>query len=178
MPTEEALEQARRLAGRNIAFLRQGQELIAALTDADFSATAPSGLRGGVGPHFRHVLDHYECFLDGLDARNVDYDRRERDPSVETQRGAADAKIEQIVERLARLSPADADVALSVRVDSGEGGERHVSHSSVGRELQFLVSHTVHHYAVIAVMLRVRGIDPGRDFGVAPSTLKHELATR
>jgi hypothetical protein len=48
------------------------------------------------------------------------------------------------------------------------------SGTSVGRELQFLVSHTVHHYAVIAAMLRPQGVEPGADFGVAPSTLVYE----
>ena len=48
------------------------------------------------------------------------------------------------------------------------------SATSVVRELQFLASHTVHHYAVIAAMLRPQGVEPGDDFGVAPSTLQYE----
>ena len=45
------------------------------------------------------------------------------------------------------------------------------SRSSLLRELQFALSHTVHHYAIIARQLRERGAEPGADFGVAPSTL-------
>jgi len=45
--------------------------------------------------------------------------------------------------------------------------------SSVLRELDFLQSHTVHHYSLIAMLLRLHEIDPGEDFGVAPSTLKY-----
>lgn len=168
---------ARSLAERNIAMLSQGRALLTRLSDEDYTAAAPSGLRGGVGPHLRHVLDHYDCFLDGLDQGAVDYDRRERDTAVETDRSAALAKLEQIVSRLRGLERIEAEGLLIVRVDSGEDGQPFEGASSVGRELQFLVSHTVHHYAVIAVMLRVRGIDPGRDFGVAPSTLKHEAGT-
>jgi hypothetical protein len=44
----------------------------------------------------------------------------------------------------------------------------------VARELQFLQSHTVHHYAVIHLMLLQQGIRPDPEFGVAPSTLRHE----
>ena len=42
-----------------------------------------------------------------------------------------------------------------------------------GRELLFLISHTVHHFALIAFMLRSFGIEPGDKFGVAPSTLRY-----
>src|SRR5262245_51244700 len=45
--------------------------------------------------------------------------------------------------------------------------------SSLKRELQFLLSHTTHHYALIALALRSRGFEPGSEFGVAPSTLRH-----
>jgi hypothetical protein len=45
--------------------------------------------------------------------------------------------------------------------------------STVARELQFLLSHTVHHYALIALILRLQGFEPGEEFGVAPSTLAH-----
>jgi hypothetical protein len=38
----------------------------------------------------------------------------------------------------------------------------------------------VHHYALIGALLRVQGVDPGAEFGVAPSTLEHrrQLAAR
>jgi uncharacterized damage-inducible protein DinB len=169
---------ARSLTERNIAILAQGRDLLARLTDDEYVAAAPSGLRGGVGPHFRHVLDHYELFLAGCAGQVVDYDVRKRETSVERDRGAALAKLGEVVGGLLVLAEVDAARALLVKVDSGEADERFEGASSIGRELQFLVSHTVHHYAVIAVMLRARGIDPGRDFGVAPSTLKHEAGTQ
>ncbi len=44
------------------------------------------------------------------------------------------------------------------------------SRSTLKRELQFLVSHTVHHFALIRALLGGSGIDPGESFGLAPST--------
>jgi hypothetical protein len=42
--------------------------------------------------------------------------------------------------------------------------------SSLGRELHFLVSHTVHHYAIVRLLLEnPDAVDHA--FGVAPSTL-------
>jgi hypothetical protein len=45
--------------------------------------------------------------------------------------------------------------------------------SALGRELVVLLSHTIPHYALIAVLLRARGSEPPAAFGVAPSTLAH-----
>jgi hypothetical protein len=45
--------------------------------------------------------------------------------------------------------------------------------STVARELQFLLSHTIHHYALIALVLRLQGFTTGEEFGVNPSTLRH-----
>ncbi len=66
------------------------------------------------------------------------------------------------------------DTPVNVLVDCGEGGDCLPSRSTVGRELQFLVSHTVHHFAIIAVMHSSQGIELPPDFGIAPSTLKYQ----
>jgi uncharacterized damage-inducible protein DinB len=165
---------AKSLTAGNVMFLRQGLELLRRISDEDFAAPSARHGRGGVGAHVRHVLDHYDCFLRGIGAGHVDYDQRERDPQVETLRARALERVETLVRALERLVHLDASRPLLVTVDCGEAGERATSPSSVARELQFLVSHTVHHYAVIAGVLRARGVEPGADFGVAPSTLKYE----
>ena len=45
--------------------------------------------------------------------------------------------------------------------------------STTGRELQFLVSHTVHHFAMIGGICRALEVEMEENFGVAPSTLRH-----
>jgi uncharacterized damage-inducible protein DinB len=163
-----------RLTEVNLVVLRQALELVNRLSDDDYQGSTPQLPRGGVGAHFRHVLDHYDGFLRGLGAGRIDYDLRDRDPELESRRERALAKFDEIARDVARIAPHDAQRTLHVALDCGEGDERIWSLSSVARELQFLVSHTVHHFAVIAVLLRLRGVEPGQDFGVAPSTLKYE----
>ena len=170
MPTSDT----QRLADSNLAVLRQALELVRRLSDEDYGATTEQLPRGGIGAHFRHVFDHYDGFLRGLGPGRIDYDVRERDPELETCRDRALAKLEALARDVARISVHDAHRTLHVALDCDEPEQRVWSTSSVARELQFLVSHTVHHFAVIAVMLRMRGFEPGRDFGVAPSTLKYE----
>jgi membrane protein DedA with SNARE-associated domain len=43
--------------------------------------------------------------------------------------------------------------------------------SGISRELTFLVSHSIHHYALIGVILRLNGILVPQQFGFAPSTI-------
>ena len=161
----------------NIASLRDGIELVGGLPEGVFGS-APEGLRiGGVGSQLRHCIDFYSCFLQGLENGRVDYTRRERDPRLETDRTHAMDALERLIARLERITPRDADAGLQVRTDpTSEAGRPDWCPSTVARELQFLLSHTIHHYALIVTLLKLQGVDLGAEFstfGVAPSTLRH-----
>lgn len=159
----------------NVHALMQGIDLISAIDDDAYSTSTTPLAKSAAGGHFRHCIDFYACFTAGIEAGRINYDLRERNAAVETNRSVAIEKIEAIIECLRGLSVED--TAREVQViseDSSEDGRAlDWSRSSVRRELQFLLSHTIHHYAIIAVSLRMRGIEPGEEFGVAPSTLRH-----
>lgn len=154
-------------AEANISVLRQGAELLNALDDALF--------RTSIGPQLRHCLDFYGSFLRGLAARRIDYDTRERDPLVESSRRIARLRYAEVITALAEIAPADSGAIVTVRseADTLPPGEPEWSPSSVRRELLFLLSHTVHHHALVKELLRARGRAIGGDFGVAPSTIEH-----
>ncbi|HVS19297.1 MAG TPA: DinB family protein [Planctomycetota bacterium] len=171
------------LARANALVLRQGAALVARLEARQFcEAPVLAGLpeaargafaRGAVGAHFRHVLDHYDSFLAGLHSGRVDYDRRERERELERDPCLARERLQSCADRFERIVSSELDRALVVLTASMPGRARE-SRSSLGRELQFLASHTVHHYALIAVLVRLWGVAPDDDFGVAPSTLAFE----
>lgn len=167
------------LTSQNIEFLRQGRSLIETLPDAVYREGVPPLGKSGVGGHFRHCLDFYSCFVAGLESGRVDYDLRDRKSSIETDRHQALATIDSVIETLEGLVDQPPDLPLEVSVDCpGKAcGGPFWSRSSLLRELQMLSGHTVHHYALIAVLLRARGVEPGAGFGVAPSTLQFELRT-
>jgi len=68
------------------------------------------------------------------------------------------------------------DIDLLVKNDDLEDrpGDAGFSRSTIQRELQFLSSHTVHHFAIVAMILKIQGFETPDTFGVAPSTLKYE----
>jgi hypothetical protein len=43
--------------------------------------------------------------------------------------------------------------------------------SSLGRELVFVLQHTIHHQAIVALLLAARGVTIPPRFGYAPSTV-------
>lgn len=159
----------------NRHFLEQGIALLETLTDAAYAA--PYRGHSPMGAQYRHVLEHYQSLLDGLAAGCVNYDARARDARLETDRRFALATTRDLLARLATL-PLVTDPALVVHLDSGGGAAPDWRASSLGRELQFLASHTVHHYALIALLLEGLGEPVPDDFGVAPSTLAYRLAGR
>ncbi len=166
----------RALTAQNIEFLRRGRELIQDLTDELYREAAPPLGKSGVGCHFRHCLDFYSCFAEGLPQGRIDYDLRNRDSEVEISRSNALKTIDSIIEVLESLGDAKAEQPLEVSIDcpGQAAGGPFWSRSTLLRELQMLSGHTVHHYALIAMLLRARGFDPGTAFGVAPSTLTFE----
>lgn len=156
----------------SIACLQQGVRLLIDIPAETYTFQSEDTLNSTVGGHFRHNIDHYISFLSGLDEGRVDYDARARNPKVENNPESARHCIEKIVRDLEALPASILDAPLLVKMDSGAGTEPW-SHSTARRELQFLLSHTVHHYALIAIICRMLGTATPVDFGVAPSTLKH-----
>ncbi|MBI3650167.1 MAG: hypothetical protein HY231_03890 [Acidobacteria bacterium] len=155
-----------------IAVLKQGRDLLEQISDEVFSQTLPPIFAATIGSHLRHCLDFYGCFLQGLAVRRIDYNQRERDLLIETDRRAALAKMAALIEQLKELSLPDDSVTVFVRLEDATSNQIW-SRSSIAREWQSLQSHTIHHYALIAVLLRLQGIEPGAAFGVSTSTLRH-----
>jgi uncharacterized damage-inducible protein DinB len=162
------------IAKQNIHFLVQGQELLVTLAAERYAAPGPHG-QASAGAHLRHVIDCYRCFLAGYPKGTIDYDARERDRRIETDRDVAFATIAEIIDRLQQLPEDGLALPVKIQVDTvaWDQGKNMWTDSTIARELQFLLSHTVHHYALIALILRCHGFDPGPEFGVAPSTLEY-----
>lgn len=156
----------------NSELLQQGIDLLTHHDERTFQASDPASWGSGIGSHFRHVLDHYRSFLDGVDCGEIDYDKRVRNTVEESDLGAGVTKLKETASRLKGIRVELSD-SVQVMVRASTEGERVSSLSSFGRELQFLVSHTVHHYALIAIASRMQGIAPDESFGVAPSTLTY-----
>jgi uncharacterized damage-inducible protein DinB len=162
------------LIARNRELIRQGLAMLDGMTAAAYARREERTGAAGIGEHVRHCADFYECFLRGAPGGRVDYDERARDPRLERDPARARECLARIGEQLAALDAARLPDAVTVRMDSADADGRTAwAPSTPERELQFLASHTVHHYAIIALQLRLAGQDPPGELGVAPATLRH-----
>lgn len=146
--------------------------MLSQLNDELYAGVATGITQAGIGGHLRHCLDFYDAFLRGIRQGRIDYDLRERDERIEKDRAFASAKIGVAITQLQQLPSQDMELLVKLEGEQAETASAW-SRSSQCRELQFLLSHTVHHYALIAMLLRLQGFQPAPDFGVAPSTLKY-----
>lgn len=144
--------------------------MIARLDDVDYAMPAPGRSSGGVGGHVRHCLDHVSALLAATRTGVCAYDRRSRGTDVETNRLAGLRAIAEMIEALAHFDPSLLQREIDVETQIDREGTMITTRSSVGRELVYITSHTVHHNAMVALMLRARGISTGPHFGLAPST--------
>lgn len=160
--------------------LRQGVDLLAEIDDPLYTKAENGAFAdgGAVGGHFRHCLEFVNCFLAGVGNGRIDYERRERNHQIENVREYAMIQYKIAVGALENFSdknfaPNGLDNFLLVKPEDAAGDADFWCESSVERELEFLQSHTIHHYALIAFKLRSFGFPVAAEFGVAPSTLRY-----
>jgi uncharacterized damage-inducible protein DinB len=155
----------------NVAALQQGIELLSGLSVQRYTQRTPACFNSTAGGHLRHIIEHYFSFLNGTENGEIDYEARARDPLIENDPAYAIAQLESICDRIESLT---ADQILRVRSESTPVNAPPIwCASSTLRELEFLLSHTVHHYALIGVICQLAGQTLPKDFGMAPSTLRH-----
>ncbi len=148
--------------------LSRGVRILEVLDDETY-LRSKNGI-GSVGAHIRHNLDFAGNFIRGIEIGEIDYNLRERNLRVEKDRQYAKERSLFLIRRL--MSVPDQMLKRKVRVCSEVDDTQW--HTSTGvRELEFLHSHTIHHYALIAEKLGSYGMDVSADFGVSPSTLKY-----
>jgi uncharacterized damage-inducible protein DinB len=164
------------LVADNVLLLERCAELIDTLPPELYGERDDRCLGGSIGAHVRHCLEHYGSFLAGLDAGQVDYEARARDRRLAEEPAGATAALRRTAALLARgLTFARMDRPLAVLAE-GDASDGQATASSIARELGFLLSHTIHHCALIAVLMRLRGLETPDGFGLAPATLRHRDA--
>ena len=155
------------------ALIRRLDELSDALLatpDEVYQPRIEPAVSGTIGEHVRHALDHIAAILSNDAVAPLTYDHRERGTPVETDVDEALRQIFRLKSGLERLRGRRMDEPIAVRTQISAGGAEVVTWSTVGRELAFVMSHTIHHQALIAVLLAWHRVEVTPRFGVAPST--------
>lgn len=166
--SESASAELREWLNVNVALLKQAADItIQFLDDAvAFSAAA--------GPHIRHIMEHVDALMCGLETGVVHYDRRAHDRAPEVDPHFALKRLSTLIDALQKAESSDADMPLQLGFVTGLDGNGYGRcRSTLARELHFLASHGIHHFAVLKRDLDQLGIVMPMNFGVAPETIRH-----
>jgi hypothetical protein len=150
--------------------LQQMRSMIERMDDETYTMPAPGRSSGGVGGHVRHCLDHVNALVHATRTGIVEYDRRRRGTDVETCRAAAVQQIAELMSGLAALDGSMLDEPLLVETQIEPAGAMILTRSTICREVAFVISHTIHHNAIVAQLLAGRPIGLDARFGLAPAT--------
>ena len=157
--------------------LRQGLTLLDSVDEDIYSRQDDCIWGSSIGAHYRHVLDHFLCLIEGLWDYEINYDRRGRDREIETSLGVARSTTQDLLEALQSIPPDVLQRNCAVTYNVGYNDFKAQSvFSVVARELMFCVGHAIHHYAIVKLLCSLRGIPLPHEFGMAPSTLKFHQA--
>ena len=171
------VESARTTASPSFALSRLLDELSSVVIELPtevYRATFEGGASGTIGEHVRHCLDHVSALLAADASTTLSYDRRHRGTAVEADPTEAVRQILQLKRAIEVWSTRSLNEPIRVTSMISPAGDAVTGWSTRARELAFVVSHTIHHQAIIGVLLAICGHAVPERFGHSPSTpLRH-----
>ncbi|MBL0870946.1 MAG: hypothetical protein IBJ18_10265 [Phycisphaerales bacterium] len=146
--------------------------VLSQLKASDYTMNPCGPVKSSIASHTRHTLDHVEALLHAVQTGVVNFDHRERNTSVETDLTVALTALDDLLRRVhhAAMNPPTADATWAMSTIFTEGGAPARMLTSPVREAAFVLSHTIHHHAILGIMARAVGAILPERFGYAPST--------
>lgn len=150
--------------------IQQLTDALDQLTAEQYSAASANLSGSSIGQHTRHIIELYQCLLNGYEQQYVCYDDRKRDVRIETDLAFAKQSLLNIASSVERE-----DIQLQLAgVYDDEAQEQLQLSTNYYRELLYNYEHTIHHMALIRVGLKEAGAASiAENFGIASSTIRH-----
>jgi hypothetical protein len=132
----------------------------------------PSRILSGatIGQHVRHIIELFLCMEKGYETGVVNYEKRQRDYRIETDKNFA---LDLMLDVFNNLDKPNKDFILEAE-DYCDTAEIVSVPSNYYRELTYNLEHTIHHMALIRVGINeVSTVELPVEFGMAYSTIKY-----
>ena len=160
------------------SLLEQLRDVVTLLPASAYRAQPAARVSGSVGEHVRHALDHVAAFAAAMNAEELSYDHRRRGTSVETDPATAVNEIERLLHKIGRCRVLELHRPITFSALLHPEFASVDIRTTLARELLFVVQHTIHHCALIAVLLEWQGWRVPAGFGLAPSTARARAMAR
>lgn len=123
-----------------------------------------------IGQHVRHIIELFMCLENGYENGTVNYEKRKRDYTIETNKELAVQLLHAIVAGLGKPNK-----ILMLEAGYDDLSEDVVTiETNYLREVVYNLEHTVHHMALIRVgIIALSEIALPESYGVASSTIKY-----
>ncbi|QTD37706.1 DinB family protein [Polaribacter batillariae] len=149
--------------------LQRGINLLHSLTDEQYNNTSVAPYHSSIGCHTRHILDVFSCIFNGLDTKEIDLTKRERNELAEKYTHVGIDYFNTIIKKLRSLKNTDLNKEVAVTDDLGLGNV--TIKTTLASILVQAQSHTTHHYATIGYLVHHIGVQlPESGFGFNPTT--------
>lgn len=135
-------------------------------------ASLDAGFGSTVGKHVRHAIDHVRALQSASDGASACYESRTRGSSLEHDPSLALTELRDLRAFLHGLHRREGAMPISIELAIFRDSPPAVLSSTLERELAFVYGHTIHHMAIIR-MLIARSVDAAAlpsTFGYAPGT--------
>ncbi len=154
--------------------LEEIKGLMLQLSNAQYTYASKLLSDATIGQHVRHILEFYQSVMKGIDTKIINYDNRERNLLIETDKNVAIQIIDLINANLT-LDIMDQPFILEGNFSSEPGKQTQIQ-TTLFRELAYCLEHSIHHQALIKVGLielnSASFID--ESFGLAPATIRYK----
>ena len=147
------------------------------ITEEDFTKKVATLNHSTIGQHIRHTLEFFTCLVHNHSRGTVNYDKRDHDRMIETDKTIAAALIKDLYSFIDQ-NPNDSDLVLEANYSLVEDESISIQ-TTYFRELAYNIEHAIHHMAIIKIGLKeVAPYVPIPDhFGVAVSTIRYQGRT-
>ncbi len=154
----------------SIDTIEQFKKILLQLPKDCYANSCEALFNSTIGQHTRHIIELYQCLINGYENADVSYDRRERNYRIEQDVHFAIAQLELIQSHLEKPNK-------TVNVTYELRGMETSLESNYYREVMYNLEHTIHHHALIKVGINhFTNIELPESFGVAPSTMQYREA--
>jgi uncharacterized damage-inducible protein DinB len=135
------------LVKTSLEILDQLECLLKQLNAEQYANHLPVLSKNSVGKHVRHLIEFWQCQLQGMTEGIIDYDARERNVLLETDLSFVSRQLKQLKSAIGTLV---ADRELYLQISYGSNDSVRVS-TTLFRELAYNIEHTIHHLAIIRI---------------------------
>jgi hypothetical protein len=141
--------------------------LLEKLDNTNYTFCHPELSNATIGEHTRHIIEMYQSLINNYESGIINYDKRERNFSIQTDKNFAISCMNAIV---TEIDKPNKELTLQQGLDQ----VMYTIASNYERELLYNLEHSIHHQALIKVaVLKYPSIELVENFGIAKSTIEY-----